>query len=35
MALENLRCPQFVDFTNVATFSFDDGADIYFGLYLP
>jgi hypothetical protein len=31
MALDNLRCPQFVDFTNTATFDIDDGADVYFG----
>lgn len=31
MALDNLRCPQFVDFTNRATFDIDDGADVYFG----
>ena len=31
MALDNLRCPQFVDFTNRATFDIHDGADVYFG----
>lgn len=31
MELDNLRCPQFVDFTNTATFDIDDGADVYFG----
>lgn len=30
MALENLHCPQFVDFTNNATFDMFDGADVYF-----
>jgi len=30
MALDNLHCPQFVDFTNPDTFNTFDGADIYF-----
>ena len=31
MALDNLHCPQFVDFTNNATFDMFDGADHFFG----
>ena len=31
MELDNLHCPQFVDFTNTATFDIYDGADVYFG----
>jgi len=31
MSLDNINCPQFVDFTNVNTFNMDDGADFFFG----
>ena len=31
MSLENLNCPQFVDFTSVETFDIHDGADFFFG----
>jgi hypothetical protein len=33
MALENLHCPQFVDFTVQETFDINDGADFFFGLF--
>jgi hypothetical protein len=29
--LENLHCPQFVDFTVQETFDINDGADFFFG----
>lgn len=31
MALDNLNCPQFVDFTREETFDINDGADFCFG----
>ena len=31
MALENINCPQFVDFTSDEPFNINDGADYCFG----
>jgi hypothetical protein len=31
MSLENIECPQFVDFTRNETFDINDGADFLFG----
>ena len=32
--LENIECPQFVDFMQQETFDMNDGADFEFGLFL-
>ena len=31
-SLENIECPQFVDFMQQGTFDINDGADILFGI---
>ena len=31
MSLENINCPQFVDFDSVEAFDIHDGADLFFG----
>jgi hypothetical protein len=32
-SLENLHCPQYVDFTSPEAFELNDGADFFFGNY--
>lgn len=33
LTLDNLNCPQFVDFTNNDAFNINDGADLLFGKF--